>query len=376
MGGNRQRKTRSKKNSNKTLGIVLLAIALILGSIALYIYNDYGSRTLTDKERQRFIDSGTFHDGITINGISVSGLTAGEAEQALAPVIADMRDKFSLTLKYEDYVRNLDADNIGLVFNTDEILIEAILEARQGDLESLREEIADIKQNGREFKIEYAPDPDSLREVIKEISGELNQLPSDASFAINPEIVTRGTDLKAENLSGADRFVYSKAKDGIKLDEEKLFEEIVKSAKAYDLGEIVIPIVKVPASVTADTLKKALVLRGSFHTSFAAGSYDRRERVFNITKAAGLLNGTIVMPGEIFSMNAVLGDRTYADGWQPAPAVIEGGAKTEDQPGGGVCQVSTTLYNAVIKSDLEIVFRQAHSMKLGYVGGGLDATNP
>jgi vancomycin resistance protein YoaR len=370
----KRQKTGSKKNSNKTLGIVLLAVALILGSIALYLYNDYNSRVLTDKERQSIVSAGTFHKGITVNGVSVGGMTIGQAEQALDPVLNEMRSNFSLTLKYEDYACHLSAEKINLLFNTDEVLDEAILEAGEGDIESLRDEIADIELNGREFKINYTLDPVNLREVIGEISGEFNKLPTDASFAVNPDIVTRGTDLKAENLSGTERFVYSEAKDGIKVNEEKLCDEIEKSVRENNFGGITIPVNVIPASVTSDKLKETLVLRGSFHTSFASGSYDRKERVFNITKAAGLLNGMTVIPGEVFSMNGVLGDRTYADGWQPAPAVIEGGAKTEDQPGGGVCQVSTTLYNAVIKSDLEIVFRQAHSMKLGYVGGGLDAT--
>ena len=74
------------------------------------------------------------------------------------------------------------------------------------------------------------------------------------------------------------------------------------------------------------------------------------------------------------SCNDLLGPRYEKYGWQMAPAVIEGGAATEDQPGGGVCQVSTTMYNAVLMGDYQIVYRQAHSSRLSYVKGGLDAT--
>ncbi len=92
----------------------------------------------------------------------------------------------------------------------------------------------------------------------------------------------------------------------------------------------------------------------------------------NIKKAVGIINGYVLAPGEEFSTNTVLGPRTYALGWEPAPAIVRGGS--EDQAGGGVCQVSTTMYNAVLKADLEIVHRRGHSLQLGYVDGGLDAT--
>lgn len=87
-----------------------------------------------------------------------------------------------------------------------------------------------------------------------------------------------------------------------------------------------------------------------------------------------MINGTVVPVDGIFSCNEILGYRSLKNGWKPAPAIIEGGASTEDQPGGGVCQVSTTIYNAVVLSDLKIVYRQAHSSRLSYVDGGRDAT--
>lgn len=374
MNNKKQAKTKSKKQANKTLGIVLLAVSFILAAVALYLYNDYNARMMTEQEKQSIINTGTFHNGIIINGVSVGSMTIDEAKLTLLPVLEETKNEIAITLKYDDYVQILTADDLGIAFNTDEVLNKAIMEAREGELDDIKKQIADIEQNGREFTVDYLPDKTALRKIIQSIAQELYSPPVDASFEINPEIMTKGTDLKAENLSGIDRFVFHEAEEGISVDEEKLLNEIESHISARDFNEISIPVINAPAAVTADSLKKSIVLRDSFHTSFGSGSYDRKERVFNITKAAGIINGTVVAPGEIFSMNEVLGDRTYSSGWQPAPAVVEGGAKTEDQPGGGVCQVSTTLYNAVVSSDLEVVYRQAHSMKLGYVDGGLDAT--
>ncbi|MBQ9942026.1 MAG: VanW family protein, partial [Christensenellaceae bacterium] len=123
--------------------------------------------------------------------------------------------------------------------------------------------------------------------------------------------------------------------------------------------------------VTTEELKEKMVLRASFDTSFSTSTANRKH---NVKKAAGLLNGTVLKPGEEFSMNGVLGTRTYAAGWKAAPAIVKGGGDTELQAGGGVCQVSTTLYNAVLMADLEITDRRGHSSRVSYVDGGLDAT--
>jgi len=86
-----------------------------------------------------------------------------------------------------------------------------------------------------------------------------------------------------------------------------------------------------------------------------------------------MVYGKTLLPGEEFSANGILGDRTFANGWKAAPAVISGGADHEDQPGGGVCQIATTTYMAVLRGDYEVVSRRAHSTPSGYPGG-LDAT--
>ena len=83
------------------------------------------------------------------------------------------------------------------------------------------------------------------------------------------------------------------------------------------------------------------------------------------------LNGLVLQPGETFSMNETLGERTLERGYKPAPAYS--GNRLVNSPGGGVCQGSTTLYNCVLLADLEVVFRACHGAKVGYVPLGLDA---
>lgn len=108
---------------------------------------------------------------------------------------------------------------------------------------------------------------------------------------------------------------------------------------------------------------------GTYSTSFASSSASRGH---NITLAASSINNIILMPGESFSFNDALGERTEARGYKLAGAYVAG--QTVDQVGGGICQVSSTLYNAVLRANLEIVERRNHQMTVSYVPIGLDAT--
>ncbi|MFZ5975504.1 MAG: M56 family metallopeptidase [Bacillota bacterium] len=116
-------------------------------------------------------------------------------------------------------------------------------------------------------------------------------------------------------------------------------------------------------------LRKDAVVIGTFKTDFTESTPNR---TFNILKAAGLINGKTVEPGEIFDMNKTLGSRTSELGWKTANGIVDG--RYELQPGVGVCQVATTLFGAILRADLEVVERKNHSFPSAYVKIGQDAT--
>lgn len=99
---------------------------------------------------------------------------------------------------------------------------------------------------------------------------------------------------------------------------------------------------------------------------------DNENRNTNLRLACAAIDGLILQPGEEFSFNDRVGERTTAKGYLPAPAYS--GTQTVNSPGGGVCQISTTLYNAALLADTEIIFRINHGYRSGYIGIGLDAT--
>lgn len=131
-----------------------------------------------------------------------------------------------------------------------------------------------------------------------------------------------------------------------------------------------IPLTVTVPNMTQNELRGMLFadVIGECSTSIGGTEY----RLNNVIVAAKAMNGTILMPGEVFSYNDTLGPRTTANGYLPAPAYI--GGKTVDDVGGGICQNSSTLYLAVLRANLEVVTRTNHMYTVGYVPDGLDAT--
>ena len=110
-------------------------------------------------------------------------------------------------------------------------------------------------------------------------------------------------------------------------------------------------------------------LLSEFSTKYAASN---RNRTTNLILAANKINGTVLMPGETFSYNKVVGERTIEAGYKEAPIYVSG--RVEDGLGGGICQITTTLYNAVLFANLEIVERSNHQFVPSYANASRDAT--
>ena len=164
------------------------------------------------------------------------------------------------------------------------------------------------------------------------------------------------------------QIVYTDEIKGLGIDQAALVETILNT-DPFSGETLSIPIHDLEAAITKDMLQGKYILRGSYTTSFSGSTSNRK---YNIRFGADKINGIILKPGDVFSANDTLGKRTRGNGWKNAGA-YEGGEVVE-QPGGGVCQLSSTLYNAALYADLEIVERRNHSMPVHYVDRGRDAT--
>lgn len=195
---------------------------------------------------------------------------------------------------------------------------------------------------------------DLIKSKILEISKNLNRSPQDSVFIVENGRVKE----------------FAPSKDGITVDEKKLLSEI-KNLNP----EIIIPVVKISPKIKTEDINDLGIktLLGKGHSNFK-GSIPNR--IYNVNLAQSKFTGVLVPPNEVVSFNNILGDVSSYTGYKSAYVIKDG--KTVLGDGGGVCQVSTTLFRAVLSAGLPIVERRAHAYRVGYYeqgfGPGLDAT--
>ncbi len=303
-------------------------------------------------------ETATFAEGVYVANIALAGKTLDEAKQMLSAEEKKITDKVQFQLSAGDTSLTLTAVEIKLQFDTEKILQEAIALGNVGNKRERDQAREELLANPKRFDISYEVDTSGAEAKVAELAERVRKAPVDASVTM---------DMTVEGF-----FAYAEGAPGEELDGGALLASLKERAQAGQFGVVELPILYEESEITIDKLKSSLIRRGAAETSFAKSPYNREDRVYNVKKAAGMVNGFCLKPGEVFSTNNTLGDRTYALGWKPAPAIVRG--STEDQAGGGVCQVSSTLYNAVVKADLEIVTRRNHSSSVSYVPRGLDAT--
>lgn len=384
---NTKKKTKKNVSVLTVIAIVLIIAVVGMGAYILHLKNE---EALKEQQRLELISTGVFHNGITVSGVDISGMTVEQAKSALAPVENELADAAHFTIALASSTYEIGNDYFIFTYNTDDILNEAIMLAHEGGLEQIQTEIADIEASGRNYEIKCDIQLGDCSALIERMAQEVYISPTDASFSMkkldtNSETNTNNAinigypdESTATNATEVDvrdlRFDFVEQIPGVTIDKDAIIETLKARTTERDFGSVELNTIPLDAQVTIETIKQNLVLRSEARTFYGKTPYNRDTRVHNLKKAAGLIYGTVLQPDEVFSTNGILGNRTEEGGWQLAPAVIEGGAKSEDQAGGGVCQVSSTIYNAVIKGDFEVVFRQAHSSKLSYVDGGCDAT--
>ncbi len=187
---------------------------------------------------------------------------------------------------------------------------------------------------------------------LNKIEKNINKLPQNAEIKIK----NNKLNIKKEIV-------------GIKLNKCLFYNNLIK---LYDLGnkiiDINIPVCETKPMVTAEMLKKYTHKRSEFSTSIATSTSGRK---YNVRKALNAIDGTHLVKSEKFSFNDCVGRRTEDRGYKNAKIILDG--EFVEGVGGGVCQVSSTLYNAVLLAGLNVVKSQKHSQRVGYVKAGFDA---
>ena len=357
--------------------------------------------------------------GIYIQGIDVSGLTKEEAKSKISDYINNNLPK-EIILKYNEYETSIPFSKLNISFNIDEAIDIAYKFGKDGN--SFQNNLTTLKVLLSNLNINPALsfDVEELNSNLKDISSKLPNKMIESSCYIdgNNLIITKGSagytvnidkmiDYIKENIynltfnnNTINLIVEEQYPTSINLDEiyNQIHKEPVNayytqnpfavypSENGVDFSisleeaknmlqnentEYSIPLKIVYPEITTNMIGTEAFpdLLSDFSTNYVASN---RNRTTNLILAANKINGTVIMPNETFSYNKVVGERTIQAGYKEAPIYVSG--RVEDGLGGGICQITTTLYNAVLLANLEIVERSNHQFIPSYANASRDAT--
>lgn len=291
-------------------------------------------------------------DNISINGVNVSGLSKQKAEGLLKDMYSEKINNSFISLKFDNKEWNIKYSDLGYAFNIEEAVEKAYKVGHTGDFFIQLTETMEARIKAQNFELESSYNDAPINNLVSQITKEIDQEVVDAT-------------IKYLNAN----FQITEEKIGRKLDQENVISMITEQ-----LNKVEVAVLELPVDIIEPIVKKSdlAVIKdniGEFSTKFNAADVDRST---NIKVATNSTNNVLVRPGEVYSVNEILGPRLAKYGYKDAKVIIN----NELVPGigGGVCQVSSTLYNAVLLSNLKIIERQNHSLTLSYVGLGRDAT--
>ena len=342
------------KQLPRELSIVLAAVLLLaIGALI-------GLMLRQEKQYKRFqamravVERQVFYEGTQVDGIDVSGMTLRQAQEYWGNQIEPTYAARTVTIA-NVVGRSVTSADLGYSSDYLDVLSAAWDAGRSGSLEERYREITERTGTPASYSVSRSFYDESLIErYVQAASKNLNSEPTEPRMT--------GFDMDTREFSFAEGTM------GQKLDEEKMAADIRDTLNAGS-GSITLVLNEVRPEHTVEDIRGDYGLIASARTNATSSS---SARLSNLRVALSSINGVSVKSGETFSFNGTVGQRTIERGYQPAAAYAAG--EIIEEVGGGICQVSTTLFNAAVKSGLEITERHNHSMPVGYVDKGKDAT--
>ncbi len=394
-----------KKLENKKLVKILIIIGVVLFISIIFSLLNMGNNMI--------------YKNISVQGVNVSNKEKTKAEDEIKKLYEKKKSE-GIVLIHNDMQLNISYDQLNILPNFDKSLREAYEIGRKGNIITNNYAILFTNFIKRDIEIDFNINEKKLEECINDIESKLPDLKLEGSYYIegNELIISKGKsgvivekdklkELIMENIQDLENDsneinIPVKEENPKEIDIEKIAQEIKKEPQdAYlsenpleihtdedgiDIGisleeakqilseekdEYIIPLNVTPASTrVADLGEKAFAnLLATFTTNYDSSNTNRDN---NLVLAASKLNGTIVNPGEEFSYNKTIGKRTIENGFKEAKAYA--GGEVVLDVGGGICQLSSTLYNSALLANMEITERHNHYFKTSYVPEGQDAT--
>ncbi len=382
-------KEKSRKKKNLLLAVYLSVIAfcliavLVVGvmmmpQLAGYFWADLDNYAFINGELLRYDEAAVLaykqyrnhlqqdiiFPGIFIDGTYVGGLTTAEAKAELGDENT-ASDNFTISINIGDKSWTLNNQNVSAHRDINGALLKAYSYGRQNTTAILNTQrtpfrertdtVMGLRENFVYLQSKQAYDYHGVQAVVDEIQKYVTRDPVDAqivSFDFNSRT-----------------FTFSDDQPGVTIDGEALYNQLIA---LLDQGVHSQSVTVSPALTLPTVTKKDLEATFKMITAFTTDTTSSNNRNNNISVACQAINGTVLLPGETFSFNTTVGERTLARGYQEAGAIS--GGELVQEIGGGICQVSSTLFNAVARADLQIVSRSPHAWPSTYVKKGEDAT--
>lgn len=402
---------KQKKNLFIIINIVIILILIGIFSIIFAFMN---------------VTKSVIVNGVSIKNIDVSNLTMQEAKAKLEEAL-NIELNTPIKLTTDEYETTLNTSQIEFKYDIAKAVEKAYSVGRSGNIIQNNYEILSVAFWGKEITPEYTYNEDTLNYIVDSIESKIPGLVVQATYYKEGSelIIIPGKDGITVNKEEFKKYILNKIveQDALQIlenknntlvnipiqqtkadsiDIEKIYSEVytepkdayyeenpfkiyaevegvdfaiskeeAKSMVATVSEEYRIPLKLTPANKTINDIGTEAFpyLISTYTTRYDASNVNRSQ---NLAIATGKINGTVLMPGEEFSFNQVVGKRTIEEGYKDAKIYQDG--KVVDGLAGGICQISSTLYNAVIKANLEIVERRNHSFTTSYVKAGRDAT--
>lgn len=297
--------------------------------------------------------SGVFLEGIYFDDISMSGKTYDEAIELIRDKVKSMSGANITFNSIGDNKVNVTAAELGLDWNDTNTVADALYVGRSGNIVSRYKQRKDLEHEKKVYSINPEFDKDIITSIVSE-QGKLHDI--------------EGQDAKLTKQNGS--FVVTPGTKGEKIDVNASVSRIMSALDNFNGNDMTVDmcIIEDVPKATVEDLEKIHDVLGTYTTSFKTSSADRSGNVRNGTR---LVDGTVLLPGESFSMYNTVSPFTEENGYFLAGSYLNG--MVVESLGGGICQVSSTLYNAVLRAELQVNERHNHSMIVSYVDLSSDA---
>lgn len=314
---------------------------------------------------RKYMGGSVIYPGVYIDGVDVGGLTVEQAVQAVSQVSATDGASFQITVNIGNKSWSIDSGKVPMTRNTEEIVAQAYAYGRSNTTAIRGTKITpfqerlnaalDLRANPINLTTAISYDRETIRAMTDSIAEYVNRDP------VNASVATFDFNTKS--------FTFNADTPGAYVDAADLYQQVIA---CLDGQQYHATLTIEPEMILAAVTKAELMNTFRKVSSYTTETTSNANRNTNIQLSAAAINGTTVMPGETFSFNQATGQRTAEKGYKEAAAIS--GGQSVPEVGGGVCQTSSTLFNAVARANLEIVSRSPHAWPSNYVDKGMDAT--